>query len=72
MNEFKRREGLERLRKAEAAGRVADSMDVRMALVARMRAGELTLEQVQAELKRIKRSSNAIGKVTRTQAFRGS
>ena len=55
--------------RAEAAGEVADSMEVRMALIARMDAGELTLQQVQAELKRIKRGAKAAGKVTRSQAF---
>lgn len=56
-------------RRSEAAGEVADSLDVRMALIKRMEAGELTLEQVQAELKRIKRGAKAAGKVTRAQAF---
>lgn len=58
------------LNEAEAAGEVADSMEVRKALIARMEAGELTLEQVQAELKRIKRGAKARGLVTRSQAFR--
>jgi hypothetical protein len=57
------------LKRADAAGEVADSMEVRMALIARMHAGELTLEQVQAELKRIKRDAKKNGKVTRAQAF---
>ena len=49
---------------------VADSLDVRMALIARMNAGEMTLEQVQNELKRIKRGAKAAGKITRAQAYR--
>jgi hypothetical protein len=53
----------------EAAGVVADSMEVRRALIARMDAGELTLEQVQAELKRIQRAAKSQGKVTRAQSF---
>ena len=57
------------LRMAEAAGEIADSMSVRVALIERMNAGELTLEQVQAELKRIKREAKAAGKVTRAQAY---
>lgn len=58
-------------KKAEADGRVADSMDVRLKLVERMNAGELTLEQVQAELKRIKREAKKNGQITRAQAYRG-
>lgn len=57
------------LRRAEAAGETADSMDVRKALMARVRSGEITLEQAQAELAAIKRKANSIGKVTRAQAF---
>lgn len=47
--------------KADAAGQVADSKEVRMALIQRMHAGELTLEQVQAELARIKRDAKKNG-----------
>lgn len=55
---------------AEARGEVADSMDVRTALMARVHAGELTLAQAQAELKRIQREASRTGKVTRAQAFK--
>lgn len=55
--------------RAEAAGEVADSMEVRSALMERVRKGEITLEAAQAELKRIKRGAKAVGKVTRNQAF---
>lgn len=54
---------------AKAAGKVADSGEVRLALIERMNRGELTLEQVQAELKQIKRGAKAAGLVTRAQAF---
>ena len=57
-------------RQAETDGRVADSMEVRLALIARMDAGELTLAEVQAELKRIKRKAKANGQITRAQAYR--
>jgi benzoyl-CoA reductase/2-hydroxyglutaryl-CoA dehydratase subunit BcrC/BadD/HgdB len=68
---FERRmDRFEELKRSEAAGEVADSMDVRLKLIERMKAGELTLEQVQDELKRIKRNAKKVGKVTRTQAFR--
>lgn len=57
--------------KAEAEGRVADSHDVRLALMERVHKGEITLEQAQAELKKIKRGAKAAGMVTRNQAFLG-
>lgn len=57
------------LKAAEAAGTVADSKDVRLALIARMDKGEITLAQVQAELKKIKSGAKRAGLVTRAQAF---
>jgi hypothetical protein len=57
------------LHAAEKDGQVADSMEVRMELVKRMNAGELTLAQVQDELKKIKRNAKKNGLVTRSQAF---
>lgn len=53
------------LREAEARGEVADSIDVRMALVKRFKAGEITLDQMQAELAKIKRDAKQAGKLTR-------
>ena len=67
----KRRRKLAQMQDAETAGRVADSMEVRMELVRKMHAGEMTLEEVQAELKRIKRSAKKNGQITRDQAYRG-
>jgi hypothetical protein len=67
--ESKRRNDLVRQREAE--GGVADSMEVRRALIERMHAGELTLAQVQAELAGIKRKAKSNGQVTRAQAWRG-
>jgi hypothetical protein len=55
---------------AEAADDVADSMEVRLAIVRRMKAGEITLEEGQAELERIKRGAKRAGKITRAQAYR--
>jgi hypothetical protein len=55
---------------AEAAGEVADSMQVRAALVARIKAGEITHEQALAELTKIKRGAKAAGKTTRARAWR--
>ena len=60
----------EALKTAEAEGVVADSMQVRIALIERMNKGELTLAEVQQELKRIKRGAKAAGMTTRAKAFR--
>ena len=57
------------MKDAETAGQVADSSEVRMALVTRVHNGEITLAQAQDELKKIKRGAKAAGKVTRSQAF---
>ena len=56
-------------KQAEASGQVADSMEVRRALMQRVHDGEITLEAAQAELVKIKRGAKAAGKVTRNQAF---
>lgn len=63
------REKRAEMNRAEAAGEVADSMDVRMALMARVKSGEITLADAQAELRAIQRKAKAQGKVTRAQAF---
>ena len=57
------------VRRAEEAGVVADSMDVRLALVRRFDAKEITLEQMQAELAKIKRETKRNGKLTRSQVY---
>lgn len=57
------------MKEAEAAGQVADSGAVRLALMEHVRSGEITLQAAQAELARIKRGAKAAGKVTRSQAF---
>lgn len=59
------------LNAAEAAGEVADSLSVRMALVTKMNAGNMTLPEVQAELARIKRGAKKAGKITRAEAMQG-
>jgi hypothetical protein len=58
------------MRKAEADGKVADSMEVRKALMVRVHAGEITLEAAQAELAHIKRTAKKNGLMTRDQASR--
>lgn len=58
------------VRAAEASGVLADSMDVRLALIRRMEAGELRPDQMQAELKRIKRDAHKNGLRTRDEVYR--
>ena len=55
--------------KADSEGLVADSVEVRKALMQRVSAGEITLEQAQWELANIKRNAKKAGKITREQAF---
>jgi predicted DNA-binding protein YlxM (UPF0122 family) len=59
----------EALKAAETSGKVADSQQVRMALMEQVKSGEKTLLQVQTELKAIKRNAKKNGLVTRDQAF---
>ena len=58
------------VKQSESAGEVADSMDVRMALMARVHSGEITLEHAQAQLKKIKAGAKKAGMTTRARAFR--
>ena len=58
--------------KAEDSGRVADSLEVRKALMERVAKGEITLEAAQAEIAKIKRGAKKTGMVTRNQAFHGA
>jgi tryptophan synthase alpha subunit len=67
----RQRNGVQRQKEAEAAGQVADSMEVRLAIVAKIKAGEITLEEGQKELKRLIRNAKANGQITRNQAFLG-
>lgn len=60
----------ENVKAMEESGEIADSMEVRLAIVNRIHAGEITLTEGQAELKRIKRNAKKSGKMTRDQAFR--
>ncbi len=54
---------------AESAGLVADSIDVRKRLMDQVRLGEKTLEQAQAELKKIKSGAKKRGLITRSHAY---
>jgi hypothetical protein len=57
---------------AEEQGVVADSAEFRAALVARITSGELTVEQAQAELRKVKRDAKKNGKKTRSQIWRSA
>ena len=58
------------MNKAEEEGLVADSMEVRHQLLEKVRRDEATLEQIQMELKKIKRNAKKNGLISRNQAFR--
>lgn len=65
------RESRDAVKAAEAKGIVADNMDYRKALMARVHSGEITLEQAQTELKQVKNGAAAKGQITRNQAYCG-
>ena len=72
MDGFTRRQiSKDNVKREESEGNVADSLKVRMALMEQVRSGEKTLEEVQAELKKIKRNAKKSGKITRNQAYTG-
>ena len=72
MDQFRVREKLDAVAAAEKSGEVADSMDIRLRLVRQVEAGEMTLDECQAELKRIKRNASKNGKTTRAKVYRQS
>lgn len=57
---------------AEEQGLVADSTEFRQALVAKLESGEMTLDQVQEELRKVKREAKRNGKKTRDQIWRSA
>ncbi|MDI3371678.1 hypothetical protein QVM55_12790 [Pseudomonas monteilii] len=57
---------------AEEHGVVADSTEFRQALVAKLQSGEMTLDQVQEELRKVKREAKKNGKKTRAQIWRSA
>ena len=63
MDQFERRRRFDVQREAEAQGRVADSLEVRMALMERVTSGEITLEDAQTQLKRIKAGAKRGGQI---------
>lgn len=54
---------------AEADGRVADDLQTRQRLLEQVKAGKITLQQAQSQLKKIKRDASKIGKTTRAKAW---
>lgn len=69
MDYFKHSAKLDAVKKAEADGQIADSMEVRTALIERVHRGEITPEQMKAELAAIKRGAKKRGQLTRSQAY---
>lgn len=59
-----RRARIDDRKAADAAGLIADGMEYRLALVKRVKAGEITLEQAQAELRSVQRGARKAGKRT--------
>ena len=57
---------------AEEQGLVADSTEFRQALVAKLHSGEMTIDQVQEELRKVKREAKKHGKKTREQIWRSA
>lgn len=57
---------------AEEQGIVADSTEFRLSLVAKLKSGELTIEQAQAQLRTVKRDARKNGKKTRSQIWRSA
>ena len=57
------------IQQAEKEGSIADSQEVRIELMRKLSSGEMTLAEVQAELKKIKRGAKKAGKITRSQAW---
>ncbi|WP_302088166.1 hypothetical protein [Pseudomonas putida] len=57
---------------AEEQGVVADSTEFRQALVAKLQSGDMTLSQVQEELRKVKRDAKRNGKKTRAQIWRSA
>lgn len=58
------------LKTAEGKGDVADSMKVRHALMERVRAGEITLQEAQAELAGLKKQARKDGQLIREDFYR--
>jgi uncharacterized membrane protein YjjP (DUF1212 family) len=69
MNDETRNRKRRSLDEADRSGDIADSMEVRGEIMRRIHAGEITLEEGQAELKKIKSAAKKNGKLTRLQKW---
>jgi predicted DNA-binding protein YlxM (UPF0122 family) len=69
MNDETRSRKRSALNKADSSGEIADSMEVRSAIMKRIHDGDITLEQGQQELKMIKRNAKHNGLLTRQQKW---
>jgi hypothetical protein len=69
MDQLRSRQKREAVKSAEADGKVADSMEYRLALMECVHKGEITLEHAQSELKKIKRNAKKNGMTTRNAVF---
>lgn len=59
----------EAVKKAEEQGMIADSDAIRQELIEKCERGEITPDQMQAELKRIKRDGKKKGLLTKNQFY---
>jgi len=57
---------------AEAAGEISDSMEVRKELLRQVKTGELSVTEMQAALKRVKREGRKKGLKTRSEVYNRS
>lgn len=57
---------------ADESGEIADSMTVRLALIARVKAGEITLDEAKRQLALLRRTATKNGKTTRSRVWRRS
>lgn len=58
------------LKADESAGKVADSHSVRLEIMSRVKGGQITLAQAQAELKLIQKKAQSIGLMVREQSYK--
>lgn len=65
----KRRDKLNAVRKAEREGKIADSLPVRKAILDKVFAGQLTLEEAQQEMNRLKSTAKKKGLLTTEQVW---
>lgn len=54
----------------EKEGLIADSREVIIELVKKVKSGEITLEDAQKQLRKIQRNAKKNGKITRAQAYK--